>query len=85
MFEYLLTKWDWWIYYRAFHSMRRMCRRNPGFAYIMELHIANWREQNPIEPERMKIAKDFYEAMMLDYQLRLDCAEHFRRERARGK
>ena len=27
--------WDWWIYCRAYHSLRRMCERNPYVAVLI--------------------------------------------------
>jgi hypothetical protein len=51
MRAWIIEKYDWFIYHRAYHSMRRMCERNAGFAYLFELWIRDWRSRNPISPE----------------------------------
>lgn len=63
MKEWIVKKWDWWIYYRALHSLRRMCERNPGFAYLMRLHIQEYREKYPISPELEHATEGFHRAM----------------------
>ena len=45
---WILEKWDWMIYGFAQGSIRRMCERNQGFAYLFELWIREWRPQHPI-------------------------------------
>lgn len=63
MFNKIIEKWDWFIYRRAFHSMRRMAKSNIGFSYLLELHIKKWNERNPI-PESVKNATEtFFNAM----------------------
>ena len=44
----MFEKYDWFIYRIAFKSIRRMCVRSPGIAYLFELWIKEWRRQNPI-------------------------------------
>ena len=63
MFDKIVEKWDWFIYRRAFHSMKRMAKRNPGFSYLLELHLRGWNERNPI-PESLKMAtEEFFQSM----------------------
>lgn len=59
----LRRKWDWWIYCRAVHSLRRMTLDNPGMAYLMELQIREWNEKLAISPELRHATERFYEAM----------------------
>lgn len=60
----LLRRWDWWIYRRAFHTLRRMAIANPGFAYLMELQIHGWNDENPIEPWLKSATEIFHQAMV---------------------
>lgn len=59
----LLRKWDWWIYSRAVHSLRRMTLDNPGMAYLMELQIRDWNEKLSISPELRRATELFHESM----------------------
>lgn len=63
MVDWLIQKWDWMIYRLAWHSLRRICRRDPGFAYLIELWIRAWLDENPM-PDRLKSAAEkFFETM----------------------
>ena len=59
----IVERWDWFIYYRAHHSLRRMCERNAGFAYLFELNIQEWRDRNPISEELKRATEEFYREM----------------------
>ena len=59
----LRRKWDWWIYCRAFHSLRRMTLDNPGMAYLMELQIREWNEKLAISQELRHATERFHESM----------------------
>lgn len=59
----LLRKWDWWIYCRAIHSLRRMTLDNPGMAYLMELQMREWNEKLNISPELRRATELFHESM----------------------
>ena len=59
----ILAAWDWWIYRRAFHSIRRMCECNGGWAFIMKLHIDKYLQKHPISPELEQSARTFYETI----------------------
>jgi|GEM_PF-2285923 len=59
----LRRKWDWWIYCRAFHSMRRMTLDNPGMAYLMELQMREWNEKLSISPELRRATEAFHDSM----------------------
>jgi hypothetical protein len=58
----VLRKWDWWIYRRAVHSLRRITLHNPGFAYLMELQMRSWNEQLAISPELRRATELFHES-----------------------
>lgn len=59
----LLRKWDWWIYCRSFHTLRRMTLNNPGMAYLMELQIKGWNRQLNISPELKRATEAFHDSM----------------------
>jgi len=59
----LRRKWDWWIYCRAVHSLRRMTLDNPGMAYLMELQIKGWNRQLNISPELKRATEAFHDSM----------------------
>lgn len=59
----LQRKYDWWIYRRAVHSLRRMTIENPGMAYLMELQMREWNETLNISPNLKYATEQFHEAM----------------------
>ena len=62
----LLEKYDWFIYRIAFKSIRRMCVRSPGIAYLFELWIKEWRRQNPITPQLKRSTELFFETQLAE-------------------
>jgi hypothetical protein len=58
----ILRKWDWWVYRRAFHSLRRMAINNPGMSYLMELNIREWNEELNIPDGLKRSAELFHES-----------------------
>ena len=58
----LRRKWDWWIYCRAVHSLRRMTLDNPGMSYLVELQMRGWNEQLQISPELKRATEAFHES-----------------------
>jgi hypothetical protein len=63
VFVWLIEKWDLMVYRLAHHSMRRMCERNQGFAYLFELWIREWRAKNPIPKELESATEKFFESL----------------------
>ena len=63
MFRRLVERWDWFVYRLAFYSLRRMCKRYGGFAYLLELHIREYRKRNPLSPEYERATEAFHEAI----------------------
>jgi hypothetical protein len=59
----LQRKYDWWIYRRAFHSLRRMTLDNPGLSYLMELQMHEWNKNLNISPNLKYATEQFHEAM----------------------
>lgn len=57
-------RWDWWIYFRAVHSLRRICERQPGFAYLIELWIRKWRSRHPITPQLQESTEAFFQSLL---------------------
>lgn len=51
--------WDWWIYHRAFHSIERLCRKNPGFAYVIQLWIEKYIEKQKLSDSLKLSTKQF--------------------------
>ena len=64
---WIVEKWDWIIYRCAHHSIRRMCKKNQGFAYLFELWIREWRSQHPISKELESATEHFFESLR-DYE-----------------
>ena len=63
MKSWILNNWDWWIYKRAFNSLRRLCESNQGFAYLFELHLRDYRAAHPI-PKQLELATEaFYSSL----------------------
>jgi hypothetical protein len=60
----LVEKWDWWIYHQAYHSLKRMCVRNRGFAYLIQLQLNDWIKENPMEQSLVEATEQFYKAMV---------------------
>lgn len=60
--RYWIEKWDWMIYRLAHKSIRRMCERNGGFAYLFELWIRQWRKEHPIPASLESATEHFFES-----------------------
>jgi len=60
MLAWIIEKWDWFIYFCAYASMKRMCARDPGFAYLLELWISEYRKQNPISEQSKRAIELFF-------------------------
>lgn len=64
MRAWLIQHWDWFIYHRAYHSLRRMCERNGGFAYMLELWIREFRRRHPISPQLERATEEFFASQL---------------------
>lgn len=62
--EFILIRYDWFIYGLAFRSLRRICHRSPGIGYVIELYIKGWNEQRQITDELKKVAETFYKELV---------------------
>jgi len=56
----LQRKYDWIIYPLAMKSLNRICKRNIGLAYLMELSFRDFVERNNISDELRKSTESFY-------------------------
>jgi hypothetical protein len=63
MRKWLIEKYDMMVYRLAYHSIRRMCERNAGFAYLFELWIREWRSKHPISKQLETATENFFESM----------------------
>jgi len=63
MKQWILNKWDWWIYTRAFHSFDRIFKENPAYAYLFELHLKEYQKKHPISARMKKATKTFYDSL----------------------
>lgn len=55
----LRDHYDWFIYRRAYRSLARMSVKNPGFSYLMQLHIEEYNRRHPL-PDSMKEAAQLF-------------------------
>lgn len=51
MWKWIVFQFDLMLYRIAFHSIGRLCKSDPGRAYLFYLWICRWREQNPCDPD----------------------------------
>ena len=63
MVRWIVEKWDWMIYRLATGTLRRMCERNQGFAYLFELNLRKYREEHPISKELESSTEHFFNAI----------------------
>ena len=52
--------WDWRVYGLAHASIRRMVKRNPGYAYLMELWLRDWNATHPLPDRVCRATEQFY-------------------------
>ena len=61
--DWLINKWDWFVYRLARSSITRICERHPGMAYLFELWFRDWNEKNPISKELASATEHFFESV----------------------
>ena len=61
--DYLLEKWDWFIYYRSYKSINRIMNRSPGMGYLIELSIRDWREKLDLSPELLDATQTYFNSL----------------------
>ena len=59
----IVKRWDMLVYRFAYKSLQRLCRTDPGMAYLFELSLRKQREQHPIPERLMKAAEHFSDAI----------------------
>jgi len=59
-----ITEWiDWKIYWLFWKAVNRMVHRNPAYAYLMQLRIAEFLRNNPLDESLKRSTEVFHEAM----------------------
>lgn len=61
--NWLIEKWDWFIYHRAYNSLRRLSLKNPGFAYLIYLHLHNYIQKANISDVTKRSTESFYRSL----------------------
>lgn len=59
----IIAWWDQLVYRFAFRSLTRMLKSDPGMAYLFELNLRRYREENPIPERLMRSTETFLDAM----------------------
>jgi len=62
MIDKLKLKYDWLMYRLAYQPINRICKRNPGIGYLIELHIRDWRGKN-LPTKLKRSAESFYDEL----------------------
>ena len=57
--NWLLVSWDFAVYSILWRSLNRMFIRNPGMAYLFELHLRDYRLNNPL-PKKLERQTEQY-------------------------
>jgi len=60
MKNYLLKKWDWFVYLHAYKSINRIIEGNSGFGYLFKLYIDKWVREHPISENLRNSAETFF-------------------------
>ncbi len=58
-----LRKWDRFVYYMLYHSLRRMCAEQPGIALLISLQVGEWLDVNPPSEEAENLVFQEYVKM----------------------
>lgn len=69
--RWLIEKWDWFIYWMAMRSIKRICDRNIGHAYLMELSIRDYIAERGMPDSLRRSTELFHDAMKSDGDGRL--------------
>ena len=56
----IIDWWDWKVYWLAYKTFNRMCKRNQGFAYLFKLNVDKWLRENPLPPELERATESFF-------------------------
>lgn len=59
-----LRDWiDWKIYWFFWHAVNRMVERKPGYAYLMQLHLADWLKRHPLDDSLKRSTEMFWNSI----------------------
>lgn len=61
--DYLIFKYDNFIYGLMYNSFRRVLSRHIGNAYFVELHLRDWRKSHKMSKELKLATEKFYKQM----------------------
>jgi hypothetical protein len=70
LLQYLQNKWDWFIYYRSFHSLKRLAKKDVGHSYLLELMLHDWNHEefeNNVLSDKLKDATEMFHNAMKKY------------------
>jgi len=59
----IIELWDWWIYNRAHHALRRMCHTEPAFAYLHWLWVRDWLAKSCLTDDVKQATELFYDTL----------------------
>lgn len=59
----IIHRWDRWVYWLAYRSLKRLCESDGGFAYLFELFLRKWRSEHPIPPELERSTEVFFDSV----------------------
>jgi hypothetical protein len=63
MKNWIINKWDWWIYFRALSTLRRMSKKSIGFTYLLELHLRKYNKPIEDNPQLKYATESFYDSL----------------------
>ena len=63
MKDWIINKWDWWIYLRSLSVLRRMSKRNIGLTYLLELYLREYNQKIHSLPNLKSTTEYFYNSL----------------------
>lgn len=63
MKNWIINKWDWWIYLRSLASLQRLSKHSVGLTYLMELHLHDYNQRINNLPELRSATQYFYTSL----------------------
>lgn len=63
MKNWIINKWDWWLYWKAMRSLKRMSKYDIAFTYLMELHLRDYNQKIHSLPALKSATEYFYNSL----------------------
>jgi hypothetical protein len=63
MKNWIINKWDWWIYLRSLSVLRRMSKSNIGLTYLFELYLREYNQKIHSLPDLKSAIEYFYNSL----------------------